>query len=132
MKEQKGYWFTMANRGLKRICASCGTKFYDMGKFPIICPNCGAEFDGAVEVKSRRSRSTIAPDTVKRDEIEAKNREAMEEDDTVSLDDIDENDDDDLDDDLDDMHDLDDNADDDDDLSDLDGDIDVDIDDDNR
>ena len=117
----------MANRGLKRICASCGTKFYDFGKLPIICPSCGAEFDGAVEVKSRRSKSSIVADTVRRDEIEAKNREIAEsDDDTVSLDDLDE--DDDLDDDLD-MDDIDDNEDDDD-LSDLDGDIDVDLDDD--
>jgi uncharacterized protein (TIGR02300 family) len=127
----------MADRGLKRICASCGTKFYDFGKLPVICPNCGAEFTGEVSVKSKRSKSTIAPDTVKRDEIEAKNREAMEDDDdddTVSLDDLDEDDDaDDLDDDLD-IDDIDDDSDDDDDLSDLDGDIDVDIDtdDDNR
>lgn len=119
----------MANRGLKRICASCGIKFYDMGNFPIICPSCGAEFTGEVEVKSRRSRSSIAPDTVKRDEIEEKNKEiaAMDDDDedVVSLDDLDE-DDDDLDDDLR-MDDLDDEGDDDD-LSDLEGDIDVSVD----
>ena len=29
-------------RGSKRKCASCQTLFYDLGKFPIICPNCGA------------------------------------------------------------------------------------------
>jgi len=122
----------MADRGLKRICASCGTKFYDFGKFPVICPNCGAEFTGEVEVKSRRSKSSIAPDTVKRDEIEAKNREAMDDDEeTVSLDDLDEgedNDIDDLDDDLS-IDDIDEDGDNDDDLSDLDGDIDVDLDD---
>ncbi len=116
----------MADRGLKRICASCGAKFYDMGKSPIICPACGAEFTGEVEVKSRRSKSTIAPDTVKRDEIEAKNREALEDDDeTISLDDLEEDDSDDTDEDLsiDDIED--DDEDSDDDLSDLDGDIDL-------
>ena len=121
----------MTDRGLKRICASCGTKFYDFGKLPVICPKCGAEFTGEVEVKSRRGRSSITPDTVKRDEIEAKNREAMEDDDdTISLDDLDE-DDDDLDDDLD-IDDIDEDDEDDDDLSDLDGDIDVDLDEDDR
>ena len=29
-------------RGSKRKCASCQTLFYDLGKFPIICPSCGA------------------------------------------------------------------------------------------
>lgn len=104
----------MANRGLKRICASCGIKFYDMGKSPIICPSCGAEFDGEVEVKSRRSRSTIAPDTVNREDIEEKNKKdiaAVEDDETISLDDLDEGDDDN-----------------DDDLSDLSGDIEVSVD----
>ena len=32
----------MSSRGKKRICASCGTKFYDLNKDPIICPKCGA------------------------------------------------------------------------------------------
>ena len=125
----------MANRGLKRLCTSCGIKFYDMGKTPIICPACGAEFTGEVLVTSRRSRSTIAPDTVKREDIEAKNKEALEGDDeTISLDDLDEGQNDDLDDDLN-IDDIDDGGDDnDDDLSDLDGDIDVgvDLDDDDR
>ena len=122
----------MTDRGMKRICASCGTKFYDFGKLPIICPSCKAEFTGEVQVKSRRSRSTIVPDTVKRDEIEAKNKKAIiddEDEDTISLDDLDEGDDDDFDDDLDiDVND----DDDDDDLSYLYVDIDIDVDDDDR
>lgn len=119
----------MADRGLKRICASCGTKFYDFGKLPVICPSCNAEFTGEVQVKSRRSRSSIVPDTVKRDEIEAKNKMSAidEDDDTISLDDLDEGDDD-FDNDLD----IDDMDDSDDDLSDLGGDIDIDVDDDDR
>ena len=95
----------MANRGLKRMCASCGIKFYDMEKQPIKCPSCGAEFTGDVEVKSRRSRSTIAADTVNRDEIEEKNKDvaSVEDDETISLDDLDEGDDTDSDDDLSDL-----------------------------
>jgi len=30
--------------GLKRVCASCGTKFYDLNRDPIICPKCGAVY----------------------------------------------------------------------------------------
>ena len=119
----------MADRGLKRLCGACGTKFYDFGKLPIICPSCKTEFTGDVVVKSRRAKSSIVADTVTRADIERKNREALEGDDedlddeTISLDDLDEDDDDDLD-----IDDMDDVEDDDDDLSDLEGDVDIDLD----
>jgi uncharacterized protein (TIGR02300 family) len=29
--------------GLKRVCVSCGTKFYDMMRAPALCPKCGTE-----------------------------------------------------------------------------------------
>jgi uncharacterized protein (TIGR02300 family) len=29
--------------GLKRICVSCGTRFYDLAKMPAVCPKCGTE-----------------------------------------------------------------------------------------
>jgi len=104
----------MAGRGLKRVCASCGTKFYDFGKLPIICPSCKVEFTGEVKIRARRVRSSITPDTVKRSDIEKKNRE--------SFDDLDEDDEDD------DLNiDLDDDGEDENDLEGLEGDIDVDL-----
>jgi uncharacterized protein (TIGR02300 family) len=42
--------------GTKRICQSCGTKFYDMQREPIICPKCGTEYDPEAFLKTRRSR----------------------------------------------------------------------------
>jgi uncharacterized protein (TIGR02300 family) len=33
-----------AARGTKRACQSCGARFYDLNRDPIICPVCGAEF----------------------------------------------------------------------------------------
>ena len=42
--------------GVKRRCISCGTKFYDFLKAPIICPNCTAEFDPEQLLKSRKGR----------------------------------------------------------------------------
>ena len=42
--------------GIKRRCISCGTKFYDFLKAPIICPNCGTEFDPEQLLKSRKGR----------------------------------------------------------------------------
>jgi uncharacterized protein (TIGR02300 family) len=31
---------TKAERGTKRICQSCGSKFYDLSRDPIVCPIC--------------------------------------------------------------------------------------------
>ena len=42
--------------GVKRICQSCAAKFYDLGRSPIACPQCGARFDAEALLKSRRSR----------------------------------------------------------------------------
>lgn len=29
--------------GLKRVCVSCSTKFYDLMRAPAVCPKCGTE-----------------------------------------------------------------------------------------
>ena len=42
--------------GIKRLCGSCGTRFYDFKRSPILCPACSAEFDPSHVVKSRKSR----------------------------------------------------------------------------
>ncbi len=39
--------------GVKRLCQSCETKFYDLGCSPIACPQCGARFDPEALLKSR-------------------------------------------------------------------------------
>ena len=44
-------------RGLKRVCVSCGIRFYDLNKRPIHCPNCQAEFSGEIKLKGRRGRA---------------------------------------------------------------------------
>jgi uncharacterized protein (TIGR02300 family) len=31
--------------GIKRLCAGCGAKFYDLNKTPITCPKCGTLFE---------------------------------------------------------------------------------------
>ncbi|MDP2618942.1 MAG: TIGR02300 family protein [Hyphomicrobiales bacterium] len=35
--------------GTKRTCASCGTKFYDFGRTPIVCPKCSTVYQPPVE-----------------------------------------------------------------------------------
>ena len=51
--------------GVKRLCQSCATKFYDLGRSPIACPQCGARFDPEALLKSRRNRPTAAPKPAK-------------------------------------------------------------------
>jgi uncharacterized protein (TIGR02300 family) len=43
---------TKPELGTKRLCASCGAKFFDLIKAPITCPKCGAIFQ-IVPVTSR-------------------------------------------------------------------------------
>jgi uncharacterized protein (TIGR02300 family) len=44
--------------GVKRTCLSCGARFYDLQREPIVCPACGATVDAAVQSKPRRARAT--------------------------------------------------------------------------
>ncbi|MBL8700242.1 MAG: TIGR02300 family protein [Alphaproteobacteria bacterium] len=45
-----------AELGQKRTCQSCGAKFYDMNRTPILCPKCGATFDPETLLKLRRGK----------------------------------------------------------------------------
>lgn len=46
--------------GTKRLCASCGAKFYDLSKDPIVCPKCGTIYEVAAPVAPRGGRSEAA------------------------------------------------------------------------
>ena len=65
-------------RGLKRICTNCGTRFFDLNKRPIVCPQCETEFTGEVKIKNRRGR-LAADDTTEDDQV-SEAKEADEED----------------------------------------------------
>ena len=45
-----------AEWGVKRTCSSCGVRFYDLTRDPIICPKCDTVFDVSVPVKSKRAK----------------------------------------------------------------------------
>ena len=34
-----------ADLGTKRLCPSCGARYYDLNHSPIICPRCGTQFE---------------------------------------------------------------------------------------
>jgi len=42
--------------GTKRICPSCGTRYYDLLRDPVVCPKCATPFDPEAFLKSRRAR----------------------------------------------------------------------------
>jgi uncharacterized protein (TIGR02300 family) len=42
--------------GTKRICPSCGTRYYDLLRDPVICPKCSTPYDPEAFLKSRRTR----------------------------------------------------------------------------
>ena len=79
-------------RGLKRICTSCGTRFYDLNKRPIHCPNCATEFTGEIKMKTRRSRvvgpaNDVGDDQVKTAAVEEASEIVEQNEDVISLED---------------------------------------------
>ncbi|HET6518252.1 MAG TPA: TIGR02300 family protein [Geminicoccaceae bacterium] len=57
---RRGVAVVKAEWGTKRICMSCGARFYDMQRDPIVCPSCGATYDPELAAKPRRSRPPVA------------------------------------------------------------------------
>ena len=48
-------------KGAKRKCGKCGTLFFDFAKFPIVCPNCGADVNTLLPNVSKRGRPPKVP-----------------------------------------------------------------------
>ena len=69
--------------GKKRTCQSCGTKYYDLNKTPMICPSCGVEFDPDILLKTKKGKSLSS-------KIISNNEKELT-DDISDLDDIDSN-----------------------------------------
>lgn len=69
--------------GVKRVCPSCSTRFYDLKNDPMTCPSCGHEFT-LESLTGNKSRTMTA------DKPDAQNKDnATEEADEVVLDDDD-------------------------------------------
>jgi uncharacterized protein (TIGR02300 family) len=47
--------------GTKRICPSCGTRYYDLLRRPVVCPKCSTPFDPEAFLRSRRTARPVAP-----------------------------------------------------------------------
>jgi uncharacterized protein (TIGR02300 family) len=52
-RTSRGSTVVKAELGTKRTCPSCGAKFYDLLKSPIICPKCGVSFIAATLLPSK-------------------------------------------------------------------------------
>lgn len=48
--------------GAKHICHSCGTRYYDLQRSPIVCPKCNTQYDPEAFLKSRRTRAAAVED----------------------------------------------------------------------
>jgi uncharacterized protein (TIGR02300 family) len=85
--------------GEKRICPSCGVKFYDLRRTPITCPKCASEYPPDAPPKPRRA-VVAEPPVVERPPVakEAKGEEAPVTADAPDDDDENESDDEDFDD----------------------------------
>jgi uncharacterized protein (TIGR02300 family) len=51
--------------GTKRLCTSCGARFYDLKRQPIECPKCHAVLDPDQVTRLKRSRSAPPEEVVK-------------------------------------------------------------------
>ncbi len=50
-----------AELGTKRTCPSCGARFYDFGKLPIVCPSCEESFIIEAILPSKNDQATPVP-----------------------------------------------------------------------
>ena len=81
--------------GIKRICQSCGIRYYDFNREQIVCPSCGAAFDPEAVLKSRRARVAVPAEPKKAAPVEDEDEddEDLDEDETLDNDDDDDDDD---------------------------------------
>jgi uncharacterized protein (TIGR02300 family) len=86
-----------AELGTKRLCQSCGAKFYDLNRSPIVCPKCETVFDLETTQKKRpRAAKPSKPEPEKKAAKKPAEVDSAAEDETdeeIGLDDEEEGDD---------------------------------------
>jgi uncharacterized protein (TIGR02300 family) len=58
-------------RGTKRVCSSCGAKFYDLDRSPITCPVCQAVYQVLTQTSRRSAPAPQSAEVSKPKETEA-------------------------------------------------------------
>ena len=76
--------------GKKRTCPKCDTRFYDLTKDPLLCPNCGHTFslDSIMEVFKKSTKDTSPKKST--DEKNSSEIEGIEPEDIILDDELDE------------------------------------------
>jgi uncharacterized protein (TIGR02300 family) len=74
-------------KGTKRVCQSCGARFYDLSRTPIVCPVCQTVYQVAPPT-TRRERAVVVPEPRPKPEPELE--PVAIEPDTISLEEVDE------------------------------------------
>ncbi len=75
-------------RGIKRVCQSCGARFYDLGRTPIVCPSCQTVYQVTQPTSRRGERAPVPEVRAKVEpEVEAVTLEGPE---TISLEEVEE------------------------------------------
>ena len=84
--------------GKKRICPSCGLKYYDFNKSPITCPTCNIVFDPDLYLKSRKGKSMSSKlgaenkvDTSNVEDIDVETAEEVNDDELITEDKVSDN-----------------------------------------
>lgn len=81
--------------GVKRLCTSCAARFYDLGRSPAVCPNCGATLDVVAALRARKPVKAAAEEKAKiRDEEDLEDVAVFDDDEEDGVLDIDEDEDD--------------------------------------
>src|SRR6476660_1521226 len=76
-------------RGSKRVCQSCGARFYDLGRTPIVCPVCQSIYQ-VTQPTSRRGGERAAPPPEIRPKVEPEVEVVTLEPETISLEEVEE------------------------------------------
>ena len=80
--------------GTKRQCQNCGTKFFDLGRDPIVCPKCGSVFQAlplaraARAAPAARDDGEVEADTAGAEIVSLEDAEAGEKTEAAAEDDI--------------------------------------------
>jgi uncharacterized protein (TIGR02300 family) len=79
--------------GTKRVCVSCGARFYDLTRQPAVCPKCGTEqpveqprprrSGGGNVVEDRRPKKPVPAPGAEDTDIEVEGVEDVEEEDVL-------------------------------------------------
>lgn len=63
--------------GIKRTCASCGAKYYDLNRDPIVCPSCGAVFALATPARPERPAEPKPEPAKEQEPVEVQREEGV-------------------------------------------------------